>query len=161
MRKFSAHCTLVSKPSVNFISVSRRARGCACCGPPPCSRHDEGLHSAHLSAASPLPALRRWDGEGVEAAAPAAAAAAHSLVGDAAAFALAALSLRGDAPAAPGGCAGTPAAPFAGSGASRSSASAPGSARGFGLPIILEMASSMRPLPLKRKAGSEHETCVN
>ncbi len=32
---FSAHCTLVSKPSVNFISVSRRACGCACRGPPP------------------------------------------------------------------------------------------------------------------------------
>ena len=72
---FSAHCKLVSKPSVKFISVSRRARGCACSGPR--SRQSEGLHSAHLllAAASPLPARRRWDGEGVAAAAPAAAAA--------------------------------------------------------------------------------------
>jgi hypothetical protein len=84
----------MSKLSVNFISVLRRARGCACRGPPPsppCSRHGEGLHSAHLSAASPLPAPRQWDGEGEAAAAPAAAAAVRSLVGDAAAFALAAL----------------------------------------------------------------------
>ena len=57
---FSAHCTLVSKPSVNFMSVSRRARGCACRGLPVCSLHGEGLHSAHLSAASPLPARLRW-----------------------------------------------------------------------------------------------------
>ncbi len=32
---FSAHCTIVSKPGVNFISVSRRARGCACRWHPP------------------------------------------------------------------------------------------------------------------------------
>ncbi len=31
---FFAHCTLVSKPSENFISVSRRARGCAWRRPP-------------------------------------------------------------------------------------------------------------------------------
>jgi hypothetical protein len=34
MPTFSSHCTPVNKPSVNFISVSRRARGCACRGPP-------------------------------------------------------------------------------------------------------------------------------
>ena len=71
-----------------------------------------GLHSAYLSAVSPLQAVRpeRRKGEGAGAAlaaavgrageGAAAAAAVESLAGDATAFALAAPSLGGDAGAA-------------------------------------------------------------
>ena len=54
---FSAHCTLVSKPSVNFISVSRRARSCACRGPLPlctaCRGTAQRSFVSHFSTAFP------------------------------------------------------------------------------------------------------------
>ncbi len=55
---FPAHCTLVSKLGVNFISVSRRASGCACRGSPRLLTAWRGTAQHSLVSAGPAAASR-------------------------------------------------------------------------------------------------------